>query len=88
MSEPTKPFAFAVTNGADFLEGVRPTLASAIELVRQKYSTPTAMIEVTACYADGSERKLQARQLATPDGGAWINAEEAERLSDTLSRVA
>jgi hypothetical protein len=88
MPESTKrPFAYSVDKSG-FVFGVRPTLALALEAARSRFAAPTAVIDITAWFADGTKEIVPYDSLCTADMTAWITSDDARQLENTLYPLA
>ena len=77
-----RPFAFSVSKG-DSIYAIHPTLAPIIESARERFSSPSGMIGISARFPDGTEEDIPYVLLQTADRRAWISAEEARELEDS-----
>jgi hypothetical protein len=68
---PERPFAYSVSK-LDFLFSVWPTLASALDAARTRFSAPSHTINT-----DGAQKEVEFDVLCTPDKSAWITPEQA-----------
>jgi hypothetical protein len=76
------PLAYTVSKSG-FLISVWPTLPTALDAARDRFSRPSVMLEVTVWFPDGTSREIQDT-LCTPDRSDWITREQASQLEHDL----